>query len=100
MKSIKSEWHSYGMIEFELDGRIAKLICPPNPRADKKWLLKTEYLNAFPAFEIEMLSRGYYVAHIKNITRWCKTEDTDAKAKLCEYLSSEFGLCEKCMTDA
>ena len=97
-KYIKSDWHGFEMLEFELDGRIAKLICPKEPRQDKKWLLKTEYLNAFPSFEIEMLSRGYYVAHIKNITRWCLPEDTDAKAMLCEFLSWEFGLCDKCMT--
>ncbi len=98
IKYVKSDWHGFEMLEFELDGRPAKLICPKEPRQDKKWLLKTEYLNAFPAFEIEMLSRGYYVAHIKNITRWCKPEDTDAKAKLCEFLIERLGLCEKCMT--
>ena len=98
MQYTKNEWHGFEMLEFELDGRPAKLICPKEPRQDKKWLLKTEYLNAFPSFEIEMLSRGYYVAHIKNSTRWCRPEDTDAKAALCEFLSNEFGLHEKCMT--
>lgn len=86
------------MLEFKLDGRDVKLICPDDPRHDRKWLLKTEYLNAFPAFEIDMLSRGYHIAHIKNITRWCKPEDTDARAKLCQFLAKEFGLCKKCMT--
>jgi len=98
MEYMKKDWHGYDMLEFELSGRTAKLICPKEPREDKKWLLKTEYLGAFPAFEIEMLSRGYHVAHIANLTRWCKPEDTDARAMLCEFLAKEFGLYETCMT--
>ena len=98
MTYTKELWNGYEMLTFELDGRQASLICPTSPREDKKWLLKTEYLNAFPAFEVEMLSRGYYVAHIKNITRWCKPEDTDARAALCEFLKKEFGFFEKCVT--
>lgn len=97
IKYTKGNWHGYGMIEIVLSGRAAKLICPKKARKDKKWLLKTEYLNAFPAFEIEMLSRGYYVAHIENITRWCLPEDTEARARLCEFFINELGLYQKCM---
>ena len=93
----KDRWNGYDMFVFDLNGRCVKLVCPQNPRSDKKWLLKTEYMDAFPSFEIEMLSRGYYVANIENITRWCKPEDTDARAELCEFLARELGLCEKCV---
>ena len=44
MKDIKyttSDWHGYEMLEFELDDRTAKLICPKESRQDKKWLLKS-----------------------------------------------------------
>ena len=94
----KSEWNSFERLDFQLDGRVAILVSPKTPRADKKWLFKTEYFGAFPSFEIEMLKRGYYVAHIENITRWCLPEDTDAKALLCEFLINELGLYPKCMT--
>ena len=93
-----SEWQGYERLDFVLGGRGVILVCPKEPREDGKWLLKTEYFGAFPSFELEMLSRGYYLAHIKNKTRWCLPEDTDAKARLCEYLSRELGLCERCMT--
>ena len=91
------EIYGYRTLEFYLDGRRAVLICPKVPREDKKWLFKTEYLEAFPGFDIEMLERGYYVAYIKNSTRWCKPEDTDAKARLADFLIKEFGLYEKCL---
>ncbi|MBR5313876.1 MAG: alpha/beta hydrolase [Clostridia bacterium] len=97
MEYITSEWNGFEMRQFELDGRITKVICPKEPREDKKWLLKTEYLDFFPAFEIEMLSRGYYVAYIQNITRWCKEQDTDARKMLCEFLINEFGFYPRCV---
>lgn len=98
MEYTKSIWNDFERLDFQLDGRKAILVCPKTPRADKKWLLKTEYFGAFPAFELEMLNRGYYVAYIKNTTRWCLPEDTDAKALLCEFLTNELGLYTKCMT--
>lgn len=98
MEHTKSEWNGFERLDFQLDGRKAILVSPKTPRTDKKWLFKTEYFGAFPLFEIEMLKRGYYVAHIQNKTRWCLPEDTDAKAMLCEFLINELGLYEKCMT--
>lgn len=98
MEYIKSKWYGFERLDFKYNGREAILINPDVPRMDKKWLLKTEYFGAFPNFELEMLHRGYSVAHIKNSTRWCRAEDTDAQAELCELLSEKFGMYKKCMT--
>ena len=98
MKYKRSEWRGFEVLELHLCERKAILVCPKTPRADKKWLFKTEYFGAFPSFELEMLKRGYYVAHIENITRWCLPKDTDAKALLCEFLIKELGFYPKCMT--
>ena len=84
-------------IEFTVFNRYARLICPacePNG----KWLLKTEYADAFPAFEIEMLNRGYHVAYIENQTRWHVNSDDDAKLALADYLKENYSLKDKCVT--
>ena len=39
---------------------------------------------------IEMLSRGWHLAYIKNVTRWCLDEDLDLKARFASYLSLEY----------
>ena len=93
----KTTLHNKECLEFTLLGRSCKLICPPEGTANGKWLLKTEYLTAFPSFEIKMLNRGYHVAYIENKTRWHAESDDDAKAALAKLLNTEFGLCEKCM---
>ena len=95
---IKVDWKGFEMLEFELFGKAVKLVCPKEARKDKKWLFKTEYLNAYPSFEIAMLSRGYYLVNMRNTTRWCLPEDTERQAKLCEFLSRELGFADKCMT--
>ena len=64
---------------------------------NKNWLLKTEYFGAFPEFEIEMLNRGWHLAYVENITRWCLEEDLDRKKRFAEFLASEYGLYKKCM---
>ncbi len=94
----KSTWNGFQRLDFELNGREAILILPETSVEGKKWLLKTEYFDAFPAFEIEMVKQGYHLAYIKNETRWHKDEaDDDAKAALADFLVKEFGLNEKCL---
>lgn len=55
-----TEYHSFVMHEFELDGCPCKVIEPANPLPGKRWIWKAEYFEAFPCFELEMLNRGYY----------------------------------------
>ena len=90
MEYKKSKYQGFEMLEFAFEGRECKLVIPKNPREDKKWFYKTEYFTAFPSFQIEMLNRGYYLAHMKNITRWCPDEDTDARPRFCELLNLQF----------
>lgn len=94
---MEEQWNGFKRIDFEFEGREAILIVPDEPNEDKNWLFKTEYFNAFPDFEIEMVKRGWYLAYIKNITRWCLDEDIDLKQRFCEYLSREYGLYKKCV---
>lgn len=97
MEIQKREWHGFSRLEFQFEGRNAILVCPETPCPDKKWLYKTEYFEAFPTFEIEMLKRGYYVAYIANKSRMCPEIDTDMRPRFCDLLSSQFGLNEKCL---
>lgn len=98
MNITEGEWNGYRKIGFEYSGKQAVLVFPKSARADGRWLFKTEYFGAFPAFELEMLERGFFVAHIDNDTRWCTDEDTERQYSFARLLHTEFGLCEKCMT--
>ena len=74
------------------------LVYPKVAVEENKWLFKTEYFDAFPTFELEMLSRGYYVANVENANRRCLEEDTERQYAFAKFSHKEFGLNEKCMT--
>lgn len=88
-------WRGYDLEKRELFGREVIIVYPKKPNG--RWALKTEYFDAFPEVELELLSLGYHIFHIKNITRWHKDEDTEARAKLAEYVQQEMGLSKKCV---
>lgn len=90
-------WNGFRRIDFLFEGREAILVFPEKANVNKNWLLKTEYFGAFPELEIEMLKRGWHLAYIKNLTRWCLDSDLDLKKRFAEHLRSEYGLCEKCV---
>ena len=90
-------WNGFKRIDFEFEGREAILVFPQVSNKNKKWMIKTEYFDAFPNLEIEMIKRGWHLAYIKNITRWCLDEDLDLKKRFADYLTTEFGLHKKCV---
>lgn len=90
-------YNGFRRLDFLFEGREAVLIFPEQPNEDKNWLLKTEYFSAFPDFQIQMLHRGWHLAYIKNVTRWCLEEDLDLKKRFADYLHEAYGLYHKCV---
>jgi hypothetical protein len=64
MEFTQTEWKGYKRLDFVFEGRKACLVLPDAPCAGGHWMLKTEYFGAFPAFEKEMLARGWHLAWI------------------------------------
>lgn len=89
------EWLGCQGVEFEFEGYPAKVI-KPNCAANGKWVLKTEYFDAFPGTEKVLLDRGWHLAYIKNQDRWAQKADIDRKARFAQFVSVEFGLDAKC----
>jgi pimeloyl-ACP methyl ester carboxylesterase len=92
-----SFWNGFQKLELEFKGRKAILVFPHEKNKTSNWMLKTEYFGAFPNLEIEMLKRGWHLAYIANITRWCLDEDLDLKKEFAEFLNKEYGLNKKCV---
>ena len=93
----ETTWNGFQSIEFMFEGKEAVLVFPEKANENRNWLLKTEYFNAFPDFETEMLKRGWHLAYIENTTRWCLKEDLDRKKRFSEFLAREYGLYKKCI---
>ena len=65
METTKSIWNGFDRIDFLFEGRKAILVFPKDENKCNKWMLKTEYFDAFPQFEIDMVSRGWHLAFIE-----------------------------------
>ncbi len=94
---IESKWNGFRRFDFRFEDRKAILVFPDQAAEGNKWLLKTEYFDAFPSFELDMVKRGYYLAYLSNKTRWYTPEDADSKARFCEFLRREYAFHEKCI---
>lgn len=90
-------WNGFRRIDFLFEDREALLILPDKPNAERNWLLKTEYFDAFPNFEIEMVKRGWHLAFIENRSIWCLEEDLDLKKRFVSHICTVYGLYPKCI---
>jgi len=91
-------WNEFESKEFTFAERNAVIVypsCQPNGRM----LLKTEYLGAFPGFDIEMLKRGYYLIHINHRSRWAPDEETDIMADFVRHCAAELNASERCILE-
>lgn len=91
---ISSEFKSFRYDTFSFEGFDALIVFPEKPNG--KWVLKTEYCDAFPLTEIEFLNRGYCKAFITNSNRWGTDDNLDRKARFADYVSKKYNLNEKC----
>lgn len=89
--------NEYDCEEFEFEGRRAVIVFPHNADDKKRWLLKTEYWDAFPAAELEMLKLGFHLAYVENETRFATYEDCARKARFVRFVSEKYGLNDKCV---
>lgn len=59
-----SEWQGFKLREFEVAGRLCRVVIPEKPRAGNPWIWRTEFFGAFPSVDIALTKTGYHVAHM------------------------------------
>ena len=92
-----NEWHGYHMDEGRFMGQPYVVICPKEGTANGQWALKTEYFGAFPQLELDLLARGYHLAHVKTYERYCPPPVTELQACFVDFVSRRYGLSPKCV---
>lgn len=91
-------WNGFEAEKFVYNERDA-IIVYPNGKTNGKILLKTEYLDAFPVFDIEMLKRGYYLINIDHCTRWGSEEETHIMAEFVRYCAKKLNASLRCIVE-
>lgn len=90
-------WNGFECHEFVFDGQNARVVIPEIKIENPPLLIKTEYWNAFPEAEIELVKQGFYLAFIENENRWGKESDLDRKAEFIKYISEKYSLSSRCV---
>ena len=90
------KWNGFDIERFEFEG-VPALIVFPEAEKNGAWALKTEYWDAFPGVEIDLLKKGFHLAWVKNISRFATKEDCDRKARFVKYIAKKYSLRKKCV---
>ncbi|MBQ2694187.1 MAG: alpha/beta hydrolase [Clostridia bacterium] len=90
-------WNGFECHEFIFDGQPSRVVIPEAKTEKPSLLIKTEYWNAFPQTEIELLKQGFYLSFIENENRWGKESDLDRKAEFVKFVTEKYGLQSKCV---
>lgn len=89
-------FHEFKYEEFEFENTIG-IVVFPSSNSINKIVFKTEYWDAFPQLEIELLKRGFHLVHVKNETRLANKNNCDLKARFIQYVSEKYKLDCKCV---
>lgn len=90
-------WNNFETVEFNFDGHNARVVIPDVKTKNPVLAVKTEYWNAFPEVEIELLKKGFYLCFIENDNRWGADADLNRKAEFVKFVINEYGLPPKCV---
>lgn len=91
-------WNGFKDEQFEFEDRNCTIVHPektPNGRI----LFKTEYLSAFPTFDIAMLEKGYHLIHLKSTSRWVNEEDIHRMARFVKHCAEKLELDSECVLE-
>lgn len=62
---MEGEFHGYRRSDFQVAGVPAVLIAPRKPDPARRWVWCMEFLGSFPTFDLAMLERGWWIAHLQ-----------------------------------
>jgi len=90
-------YETYEKTVFNFKNRKVTVVFADKSIRTTKWALKTEYFEAFPDTQNELLKHGINLVYAENETRWCKDADLDIKKELADFLNKEFDFEKKCI---
>lgn len=59
----ESPWNGYRSVDFELDGRPCKVVCPDIAAPGKPWVWRARFWGHEPQTDIALLKEGFHVAY-------------------------------------
>lgn len=90
-----SVWKGYKRHDFYVNGREAILVEPENLVSGKPWIWRTEFFDAFPMADIDMLKKGWCLVYYKVSNLYGCPEVVDMMEEFQNYIVENYELAVK-----
>lgn len=57
------DFHGYASVDFEIEGRLCRVVCPKETAPGKPWLWRARYWDNEPQTDVALLGKGFHVAY-------------------------------------
>lgn len=84
-------YRGYRRHDFQLDETSVTLIEPRDSAPGRRWVWRAEFFDAFPAFDLEMLGRGWWLAYMNVGNTFGCPSAMDRFDLFYEKLTGEYG---------
>ncbi|MHC4871840.1 MAG: alpha/beta fold hydrolase [Planctomycetota bacterium] len=95
----KSDWEGFTQYVSELDSRTARIVVPEEELPGRPWIWRARFFGAFANADIELLKKGFHIAHIDVTNLFGGPEALKLWDKFYVKLISELGFSEKAVLE-
>lgn len=88
-------YQEYEQCHFLVDGYEGTVIYPKNPRGDRAYIWRTEFLGAFDYVDRELLKRGWHLVYYKVSDQFGAPSVLPSMRTFQRYIEEQFQLKEK-----
>jgi len=88
-------FHGFRMYAFEFEGRQSRIVIPKRAAKGNPWIWRARFFGHRPEVDLELLSRGYYVAYIDVSDLYGSPQAVEIWNNFYQYLSQEYDFSDK-----
>jgi lysophospholipase L1-like esterase len=94
-KGAKSSWNGFDKYEFYFNGRLARLICPKNPRQGNPWIWNARFPDWHSEMDRILLEKGFFVTYLNTDELLGSPECVEIWKEFYSYLIKTYDLNKK-----
>lgn len=91
----ESEWNGFHCVDFKLEERACKVVCPEVPAPGKPWVWRARFWGHEPQTDIALLKEGFHVAYTEVGGLFGNPEAVAIWDRFYTYLTEQHGLSKR-----
>ncbi len=91
----RSVWNGFALHEFEVAGRVCKVVCPETSAVGKPWIWRARFWGHEPQTDLALLERGFHVAYMDVGALFGSPDAVTYWNEFYEHVTSQYGFGDK-----